>query len=123
MFRATPNWTDPKAIHFNSTYIRTMPLDELLPLVEQELKESSLWRETFGNEDRDWFAKTIDADPSRVCSFEGFLDQGPLLFLRWSDFDPDAVKKNLKKAPELARISSRPGAQARSSFRIFQFSY
>ncbi len=41
------NWTDPKAIHFNSTYIRTMPLDELVPYVAAELKESGLWRDSF----------------------------------------------------------------------------
>ena len=96
------NWTDPKAIHFNSTYIRTMPLDELLPLVEQELKESGLWREAFGNGDRDWFAKTVDLIRARYFTLKDFSTRGRSYFSDEYDFDPDAVKKNLKKAPELA---------------------
>ena len=96
------NWTDPKAIHFNSTYIRTMPLDVLLPLVEQELKESGLWREAFGAEDRDWFAKTVDLIRARYFTLKDFSTRGRCYFSDEYDFDPDAVKKNLKKAPELA---------------------
>jgi len=96
------NWTDPKAIHFNSTYIRSMPLNELLPLVEQELKESGLWREAFGAEDRDWFAKTIDLIRARYFTLKDFSTRGRCYFSDEFDFDPDAVKKNLKKAPELA---------------------
>jgi len=96
------NWTDPKAIHFNSTYIRTMPLDELVPLVEQELKESSLWREAFSAEDRDWFAKTVDLIRARYFTLKDFSTRGRCYFSDEYDFDPDAVKKNLKKAAELA---------------------
>ncbi|MDQ7781986.1 MAG: glutamate--tRNA ligase, partial [Desulfomonilaceae bacterium] len=39
------NWTDPKAVHFNATYIRTMPLEELMPFVTEELRSEGLWKE------------------------------------------------------------------------------
>ncbi|MBA2380239.1 MAG: glutamate--tRNA ligase, partial [Blastocatellia bacterium] len=40
-------WTDDKAIWFNAEYIRTMPLNELLPFVKAELKSAKLWREEY----------------------------------------------------------------------------
>ncbi|MEP7148678.1 MAG: glutamate--tRNA ligase, partial [Acidobacteriota bacterium] len=41
------HWTDDKALWMNAEYIRTMPLDELLPLVKAELKSAKLWREEY----------------------------------------------------------------------------
>ncbi len=96
------NWTDPKAIHFNSTYIRTMPLKELLPLVEQELKESGLWTDAFSNEKRAWFSKAVDLIRARYFTLKDFSTRGRSYFSDRFDFDPDAVNKNLKKDQKLA---------------------
>lgn len=41
------HWTDDKALWMNAEYIRTMPLDDLLPLVKAELKAAKLWREEY----------------------------------------------------------------------------
>jgi glutamyl-tRNA synthetase len=43
-------WTDDKAIWMNAEYIRTMPLDELLPHVKAELRSAKLWREEYDEE-------------------------------------------------------------------------
>jgi glutamyl-tRNA synthetase len=43
-------WTDDKAIWMNAEYIRTMPLEELLPLVKEELRTAKLWREEYDEE-------------------------------------------------------------------------
>ena len=43
-------WTDDKAIWMNAEYIRTMPLDELLPYVKAELRSAKLWREEYDEE-------------------------------------------------------------------------
>ena len=40
-------WTDDKAQWMNAEYIRTMPLDKLLPHVKAELKANKLWREEY----------------------------------------------------------------------------
>ncbi len=45
-------WTDDKAIWMNAEYIRTMPLNELLPHVKAELKSAKLWREEYEPEGR-----------------------------------------------------------------------
>jgi glutamyl-tRNA synthetase len=46
------HWTDDKAIWMNAEYIRTMPLDELLPFVKAELKAARLWRDEYDPDGR-----------------------------------------------------------------------
>jgi len=60
------HWTDDKAQWMNAEYIRTMPLDDLLPFVKAELKAAKLWREEYEPEGRalsETLASTADAGP------------------------------------------------------------
>lgn len=91
------NWTDPKAIHFNATYIRTMPLEELLPLVRAELEEAGLWQTRYEGEQAGWFARTVDLIRARFFTLKDFSTRGRCYFADDFSFDPDAVKKNLSK--------------------------
>ena len=54
VFNYEPNnpkrWTDDKLIWMNAEYIRTMPLEDLLPMVKTELKANKLWREEYDEE-------------------------------------------------------------------------
>ena len=95
------HWTDDKAIWMNAEYIRTMPLDELLPLVKSELKSAKLWREEYEDEDREWYEKTIELIRHRFFTLKDFSKQGRAYFSEDYDFDPAAVEKNLKKFPDL----------------------
>jgi glutamyl-tRNA synthetase len=124
------NWTDPKAIHFSATYIRTMPLHELLPMVEEELKASGLWRESFFQEERHWFESTVELIRARFFTLKDFSTRGRCYFSDEFDFDPDAVNKNIKKdpwlsqfLPELAerlqRLSDFSASAAEEAFRAF----
>jgi glutamyl-tRNA synthetase len=97
------NWTDPKAIHFNAAYIRTMPLAELLPYVDEELKEAGLWRDSFENHESEWFKKTIDLIRARYLTIKDFSTWGRCYFSDEFEFDEKAVKKNLKD-PKLAEL-------------------
>jgi glutamyl-tRNA synthetase len=105
IFNYEPNnpkrWTDDKAIWMNAEYIRTMPLDELLPLVKAEMKSAKLWREEFEDNERAWFERTIDLIRQRFFTLKDFSAQGRAYFSEDFDFDPAAVEKNLKKFPEL----------------------
>jgi glutamyl-tRNA synthetase len=94
-------WTDDKAIWMNAEYIRTMPLEELLPHVKEELKSAKLWREEYEDEDRAWFEKTVDLIRERFFTLKDFSSQGRAYFSEDFDFDPAAVEKNLKKHPDL----------------------
>jgi glutamyl-tRNA synthetase len=118
------HWTDDKALWMNAEYIRTMPLEELLPLVKEELKSTKLWREEYdaisdlgsgiadgqNNEirdpnseiqDREWFERTVDLIRHRFFTLKDFSAQGRAYFSEDYDFDPAAVAKNLSKFPDL----------------------
>lgn len=98
------NWTDPKAIHFNATYLRTMPLDELFPYVKEELVEQGLWNDTYENSQRPWFLKTVDLIRARFHTIKDFSTKGKPYFSDLFDFDEKAVRKNLLKDKRLVSL-------------------
>src|SRR6195256_3196999 len=53
------HWTDEKAMWMNAEYIRTMAIDQLIPMVRTELRASKLWREEYDDDDREWLVKTL----------------------------------------------------------------
>ena len=97
-------WTDDKALWMNAEYIRTMPLEELLPMVKAELRANKLWREEYDDDDRAWFAKTVDLIRQRFFTLKDFSVQGRAYFSDDFDFDEAAVEKNLRKEPRLREL-------------------
>ena len=94
-------WTDDKAQWMNAEYIRTMPLDELLPFVKPELKAAKLYREEYEDDDKAWFENTINLIRLRFFTLKDFSNQGRAYFSEDYDFDPAAIEKNLGKFAEL----------------------
>jgi len=119
-------WTDDKAQWMNAEYIRTMPLDQLLPFVKTELKANKLWREEYDDSNSppyeggvaaasadgvvlsppeqgsyDWYIHTVDLIRSRFFTLKDFSTQGRAYFSEDFDLDPAAVAKNLTKFPDL----------------------
>jgi glutamyl-tRNA synthetase len=99
-------WTDDKALWMNAEYIRTMPLEELLPMVKAELRANKLWREEYDDEDREWLMKTVDLIRQRYFTLKDFSQQGRAYFSDDFDFDESAVNKNLRKEPRLRELLS-----------------
>jgi glutamyl-tRNA synthetase len=97
-------WTDDKAIWMNAEYIRTMPLDELLPMVKTELRANKLWREEYDDDDREWFSKTVELIRQRFFTLKDFSSQGRAYFSDDFDFDETAINKNLKKDPSVKEL-------------------
>lgn len=97
-------WTDDKALWMNAEYIRTMPLDELLPMLKTELRANKLWREEYDDEQRDWLRKTVDLIRQRYFTLKDFSSQGRAYFSDDFDFDETAVEKNLRKDPRLREL-------------------
>lgn len=95
------HWTDDKALWMNAEYIRTMPLDELLPHVKAELKAARLWREEYEQDERAWYERTVELIRHRFFTLKDFSTQGRAYFSEDYDFDTAAVEKNLKKFPDL----------------------
>ncbi|HSE39002.1 MAG TPA: glutamate--tRNA ligase family protein, partial [Blastocatellia bacterium] len=90
------DWTDPKALWMNGEYLRAMPINELVPLVREQLKRFNLWREEFDMSQRQWVAATIDLLRARYRSAQDFATLGRPYFSDEFEYEPEAVKKNLK---------------------------
>ena len=97
-------WTDDKALWMNAEYIRTMPIEELLPMVKAELRANRLWREEYEDDDREWFVKTVDLIRQRYFTLKDFSAQGRAYFSDDFDFEEGAVDKNLRKEPRLREL-------------------
>ncbi len=98
-------WTDQKALWMNAEYIRTMPLEELLPMVRAELEASGLWQAKYEEgEGRAWLEKTIDLIRQRFYTLKDFSGQGRAYFADEFEFDEAAVGKNLRKEPRLKEL-------------------
>lgn len=95
------HWTDDKAIWMNAEYIRTMPLEELIPFVKAELKSAKLWRDEYEDDDQEWFETTVNLIRQRFFTLKDFSGQGRAFFSEDFDFDRAAIDKNLKKFPDL----------------------
>ncbi|MFL6230432.1 MAG: glutamate--tRNA ligase [Pyrinomonadaceae bacterium] len=97
-------WTDQKALWMNAEYIRTLPVEELLPMVRAELETSGLWRAEFETDAREWLARTVDLIRQRFHTLKDFSGQGRAYFADSFEFDDAAVAKNLKKEPRLREL-------------------
>ena len=97
-------WTDDKAIWMNAEYIRTMPLEELLPMVRAELEASGLWQTGFEAGERAPFERTINLIRERFYTLKDFSGQGRAYFSDEFEFDEAAITKNLKKEPRLKEL-------------------
>jgi len=97
-------WTDDKALWMNAEYIRTMALDELLPMVKNELRANKLWREEYDDDDSEWFRKTVDLIRQRFFTLKDFSSQGRAYFSDDFDFEETAVNQNLRQEPRLREL-------------------
>lgn len=90
------DWTDPKALWMNAEYIRAMPLDELVPLVAHQLKQFDLWKDEYETGSRKTFVRTIDLLRARYRTTQDFATLGRPYFSDDFEYEPDAMKKNMK---------------------------
>lgn len=93
---------DPKALSINAHYIRTMPLKELLPYLEEELKQKGLWDPSYADGRRQWFESTVELIRARYFTLEDFSRQGRAYFSDDYPMDQKAWERNLKADPRLA---------------------
>ena len=98
------HWTDEKALWMNAEYVRTMLVQDLLPMVKAELRANKLWRDEYEEDDRDWFVKAVELVRQRFHTLKDFSAQGRAYFSDDFDFDEAAVSKNLRKEPKLKEL-------------------
>jgi glutamyl-tRNA synthetase len=92
---------------FNTEYLQKLPIPELLPFVEAELKRSGLWNEAWGSasagadgRNKEWFSRTVDLLRPRVRLLPDFSSWSRAFF---SDEFPleEAAKTKFWKDPSI----------------------
>jgi len=101
----------PKLEWFNTQYLQKLPIEDLLPEVEKELRRSGLWRPEWaagaapGPDGRNhaWFAKTVDLLRPRIRLLPDFSAWSRAFFSDDFPREPAAIEKFWKdaKVPEL----------------------
>ncbi|MDR3088353.1 MAG: glutamate--tRNA ligase [Desulfobulbaceae bacterium] len=94
-------FTDPKAIAINEHYLRTMPIAELAPLVEEELRQAGIWDEAYADEKRSWFLEVITLIRDRFHTLKDFSTAGRAYFAEDYVIEEKPLKKNVAPYPEL----------------------
>ncbi len=95
------NWTDPKAISMNARYMSMMGLDELVPYIRAELESSSLWQDSYDGDRKEWFRSVVELIRTRLHTIKEFSTLGRPYFADDFPYAEKAVKKNLKKDPNI----------------------
>jgi glutamyl-tRNA synthetase len=94
----------PKLEWFNTQYLQKLPIEELLPEVQAELKRSGLWKEEWAaGAGHEWFGKTVDLLRPRIRLLPDFSTWSRAFFSDDFTIDPAATEKFWKdpKVPGL----------------------
>jgi glutamyl-tRNA synthetase len=94
-------FTDPKAIHINEHYLRTMDIEELGVLVKKELENNNLWDAAYEGEKKQWYLSTIDMIRERFHTLKDFTTLGRAYFADDYQIEEKPLKKNILKHPGL----------------------
>jgi glutamyl-tRNA synthetase len=78
---------------FNTQYLQKLPVDELLPYVEAELKRAALWQPEWANTRRDWLRGTVDLLRPRTRLLPDFSTWARAFFSEEFTYDPQARAK------------------------------
>jgi len=90
-------FTDPKAISINSHYVRTLPIDELIPYVRAEMEKAGIWDPDFESSRKEWFSHTLGLIRERYNFTTDFATLGRPFFSDAFTMEQDAVNKNILK--------------------------
>jgi glutamyl-tRNA synthetase len=91
---------------FNTQYLQKLPIEELLPSVEEELKHAGLWKEEWATgAGHEWFSKTVDLLRPRVRLLPDFATWSRAFFSDEFEIEEAAKAKFWKdeKVPGLLR--------------------
>ncbi|HXW16897.1 MAG TPA: glutamate--tRNA ligase family protein, partial [Candidatus Acidoferrales bacterium] len=83
----------PKLEWFNSQYLQKMPIEDLLPRVEAELRRANLWRDAWGAGESEWFLKTVDLIRPRTRYLTDFTTWARAFFSDDFNYETEAREK------------------------------
>lgn len=88
---------------FNAQYLQKLPIDDLLPYVQSELRRSGLWRDSWEGPEREWFSRTVDLLRPRTRLLPDFSTWARAFFSDEFEYEGEARAKFWKdpKVPDL----------------------
>ena len=97
----------PKLEWFNTQFLQKLPIEELLPEVQAELKRSGLWKEEWASgAGHEWFSRTVDLLRPRVRLLPDFSTWSRAFFA--DDFSYEqAAKDKFWKDPKVPDLLSK----------------
>jgi glutamyl-tRNA synthetase len=78
---------------FNTQHLQKLPVVELLPYVEAELKRAGLWEKSPASGDREWFARAVDLIRPRTRFVTDFSGWARAFFTDEFDYESEAREK------------------------------
>ncbi len=78
---------------FNQQYLHSLPVGELLPYVEAELRRAGIWRDEWGASERGWLERTVDLIRPRTRFVNDFSGWARAFFTDTFEYDPEAREK------------------------------
>lgn len=83
----------PKLEWFNTQYLQKLPVEEVLPHVEAELKRANIWNGSQGAADPEWFARAVELIRPRTRLLHDFSTWARAFFTDDFDYEPEARAK------------------------------
>lgn len=83
----------PKLEWFNTEYQQKLPIEDLLPYVQAQLKRAGLWEGSQASQDHAWFARTVDLVRPRTRLLGDFTGWARAFFTDDFDYDAEAREK------------------------------
>jgi glutamyl-tRNA synthetase len=95
----------PKLEWFNTQYLQKLPIEELLPQVEAQLKSDGLWKEEWASgAGHEWFKKTVDLLRPRIRLLPDFASWSRAFFSDGFVRDPAAKEKFWKEPAKIKEL-------------------
>ena len=96
-------FTDPKALSINAHYLKTLPVEEIVPFVREQLESAGIWNPAFENEKHRWFLNTVDLIRHRYHVTTDFVTLGRAFFTDDFEIDTHILEKHILKHKELGK--------------------
>jgi glutamyl-tRNA synthetase len=95
----------PKLEWFNTQYLQKLPIEELLPEVEAQLRKSGLWKEEWAaGAGHEWFKRTVDLLRPRIRLLPDFASWSRAFFSDEFIRDPAAKEKFWKEPAKIKEL-------------------
>jgi glutamyl-tRNA synthetase len=95
----------PKLEWFNTQYLQKLPIEELLPEVEAQLRKSGLWKEEWAaGAGHEWFKRTVDLLRPRIRLLPDFASWSRAFFSDEFTRDPAAKEKFWKEPAKIKEL-------------------